>query len=230
MDQLTVAEALEELGLASTADLPELTRRYRALARRRHPDAGGDAAAFHRLHAAYRVLQREYGLEEGGTGHPAGRPAAGYVRTAPRPPVSPDEVDWTVDPTGRLTRDRLAVAAAGADVLRPAAARSRGPRTPTNLLVPLLSPDLTSRLSIARLRDGSARVEAELRHGRMSQRLLQAPLPPGWTRERETVVTTAHRTVPPGSDVRGTAAAAATVAADLLERLDWPLAAWRLEA
>ena len=48
--------ALQELGLEPGASVPMIKRAYRRLAKAHHPDLGGDAAAFHRLEAAYRLL------------------------------------------------------------------------------------------------------------------------------------------------------------------------------
>lgn len=48
--------ALAELGLEPGASPQAIRRAYRRLAKAHHPDLGGDAAAFHRLDAAYRLL------------------------------------------------------------------------------------------------------------------------------------------------------------------------------
>ena len=50
------AGALRELGLEPGASVPMIKRAYRRLAKAHHPDLGGDAKAFHRLEAAYRLL------------------------------------------------------------------------------------------------------------------------------------------------------------------------------
>ena len=50
------ADALRLLGLESGATKPMIKRAYRRLAKDHHPDLGGDAQAFHRLEAAYRLL------------------------------------------------------------------------------------------------------------------------------------------------------------------------------
>ena len=50
------AGALRELGLEPGASVPMIKRAYRRLAKAHHPDLGGDAEAFHRLEAAYRLL------------------------------------------------------------------------------------------------------------------------------------------------------------------------------
>lgn len=48
-----VVEALRTLGLPSDAPFDEIHRRYRQLAKRSHPDAGGDPETFKRINAAY---------------------------------------------------------------------------------------------------------------------------------------------------------------------------------
>ena len=50
------SDALRELGLEPGASVPMIKRAYRRLAKDHHPDLGGDAKAFHRLEAAYRLL------------------------------------------------------------------------------------------------------------------------------------------------------------------------------
>jgi DnaJ-domain-containing protein 1 len=50
------ADALRLLGLEPGASQQMIKRAYRRLAKAHHPDLGGDAEAFHRLEAAYRLL------------------------------------------------------------------------------------------------------------------------------------------------------------------------------
>lgn len=45
------------LGIARDASLEEVTRAYRALAMKMHPDRGGDPEQFHKLQAAYEALR-----------------------------------------------------------------------------------------------------------------------------------------------------------------------------
>jgi curved DNA-binding protein CbpA len=46
-------EALARLRLPPSADREQVKRAYRRLALDHHPDAGGDAAGFHKLQRAY---------------------------------------------------------------------------------------------------------------------------------------------------------------------------------
>ena len=50
--------AFATLGIAVGAQPIEITRAFRALSRRSHPDTGGEPAVFDKVVAAYRTLQR----------------------------------------------------------------------------------------------------------------------------------------------------------------------------
>jgi hypothetical protein len=81
-------EALAVLGLDPSADAVAVRAAYRRLARLRHPDRGGDDAAFAQLHAAARVLTQLPG--PGGIGAPAAPPervARGRPSREPRQTV-----------------------------------------------------------------------------------------------------------------------------------------------
>lgn len=226
---LTVAEAREILAVHGDTTIRGLDRRYRALARERHPDAGGDPDAFRELQQAYELLRRQLG------GKPARdvirRGAAGYVRPAPPPPVDPGEVDWNAagGPGARLTRDRLAARAARGVPVARTVARSRGPRSPLNWLVPVLSADFSSSLTIRAGSPEAVEVVLRVAQGRMRGRLLDAAVPTRWIRTRENRVVTARRNVPADDDPRVNALHAADVALDLLDLLGWPSSTWRLE-
>lgn len=56
-DQSDVALWLGELGLPLTADMDQVTRQFRKLAMRHHPDMGGDASEFIRIKLAYDRLR-----------------------------------------------------------------------------------------------------------------------------------------------------------------------------
>lgn len=224
-ERLTVAEARRILRVGPAVGAPELTRRYRRLARDRHPDAGGDPDAFHRLQAAYELLR----AEDGGTARPepVRRGATGVdVAGPPAPDVS--ALDWDV-PTdrARMTRDRLAVRVAAAAPLAPVTARSRGPRSPLNPLVRLLSPDLSSSLQVVPGRVATVRLT--VRQGRMRRRLLDASLPGAWSRVRENRLVTARLKLPTRPEPRRNAARVVGAALDLLGALEWPAGAWRLD-
>lgn len=226
---LTVAEAREILAVDGNTTVRGLRRRYRALARERHPDTGGDPDAFRELQQAYEVMRRYLG--EDPARDVIRRGAAGYVRPTRPPPVDPDEVDWEeVGGAGaRLTRDRLAVRAARGSPVAPTVARSRGPRSPLNWLVPVLSADFSSSLTVRPGSPEEAEVVLRVAQGRMRGRLLDAAVPARWIRTRENRVVTARRGVPTGDDPRVNALRAADVALDLLDLLGWPSSAWRLE-
>lgn len=52
-------QALAVLGLPSNATPQQIKRRYRALAKRYHPDRGGDQQQMQRIIAAYEFLTKE---------------------------------------------------------------------------------------------------------------------------------------------------------------------------
>lgn len=52
-------QALAVLGLPSNATPQQIKQRYRALAKRYHPDMGGDPQQMQRLAAAYEFLMKE---------------------------------------------------------------------------------------------------------------------------------------------------------------------------
>jgi curved DNA-binding protein CbpA len=52
-------QALNVLGLPPNATPQQIKRRYRALAKRYHPDRGGDQRQMQRIIAAYELLMRD---------------------------------------------------------------------------------------------------------------------------------------------------------------------------
>ncbi len=52
-------QALKALGLPPNATPLQIKRRYRALAKRHHPDRGGDPKQMQRIIAAYEILMKE---------------------------------------------------------------------------------------------------------------------------------------------------------------------------
>lgn len=52
-------QALAVLGLPPTATPQQIKRRYRVLAKRYHPDRGGDQREMQRIVAAYELLMKE---------------------------------------------------------------------------------------------------------------------------------------------------------------------------
>ena len=52
-------QALTVLGLPPTANLQKIKRRYRALAKRYHPDCGGDQRQMQKIIAAYEFLMKD---------------------------------------------------------------------------------------------------------------------------------------------------------------------------
>jgi len=54
----TIAEALEILDLPRFITKEDIRRQYRFLAKKHHPDIGGDAAQMERLNHAYKLLMK----------------------------------------------------------------------------------------------------------------------------------------------------------------------------
>ena len=52
-------QALAVLGLPPTATSQQIKRRYRTLAKRHHPDRGGDLQQMQRIVAAYELLMKD---------------------------------------------------------------------------------------------------------------------------------------------------------------------------
>ena len=53
-------QALKVLGLPPNATQLQIKRRYRALAKRHHPDRGGDPKQMQRIIAAYELLMKDH--------------------------------------------------------------------------------------------------------------------------------------------------------------------------
>lgn len=122
------------LGVGEHAGPEEVRRAYRRLARTHHPDAGGDAAAFHRLQQAVDVLLGDgvrrpepprtspsrSGVRRPSTATRVGGTGWGESRTRPHwhdHPVDVSGIDWSSPRTEEphaWSRDLLALAACAA--------------------------------------------------------------------------------------------------------------------
>lgn len=245
------AEARAVLGVGPYADADEIRRAYRRLARRWHPDAGGDAAEFLRLQEAVAVL-----LD---TPRPPRPPASPSTSRMTRPSTSGPmgatgwgessvprwhegaidlaSVDWEVslpDPPHVWTRDRVAVMVAREDgdrVVHPVAGVSRRPGSRLNRFAGWLSTDLVARWRVQPaqgrgIRDHDVELRIELPPGGARKRAEQASWPPGWTRERRPSTTIVTCVVTPSRDRRATALRAADHLSAGLAALGWPLDEW----
>jgi hypothetical protein len=138
VDVTTQAQARALLGVGEHAGPEEVRRAYRRLARTHHPDAGGDAAEFHRLQQAVAVLLGDparrpepprsspsrSGVRRPSTATRVGGTGWGESRTRPLwhdDPVEVSRIDWSAprpEPPHTWNRDRLAVATcAGTDIV-----------------------------------------------------------------------------------------------------------------
>ncbi len=226
------------LGVSRTDDESTIRRRYHALARDQHPDAGGDADAFQRLRRAYAVLVVEAPEASKASGSPNADPDAPRRPPPPDPrPSTPtvdiDEVDWDQPlPTRPAALDRGLLARAGA-VANPVAttvAHSRGPRALLNRVTPMLEDGLAARLEtglqLSREELG-IRITAPTRRTR--RLLLDIRRLDGWTVHRaNSDVVVATRRVPVGVYARVNSLVLAEVVDGALGALDWPLSAWTL--
>jgi hypothetical protein len=238
---LTREQALRMLELPPSAPRPAVKRAYRRLARRHHPDVGGDPETFHRLHQAAELLL------EAGTGVAAPRVARGRPsrasadwnagHAADPSPVDLASVDWSArcdGPGTVLTRELVAVRLARASQapVEPLTATSRAPGSRLNRVAAKLSPDLTAHVEIRPGHDDRGRevvlIEIVASSRRARRALDTAPLRGEWMRLRGSSTSRLRATLPPSRDRRATALRAADHLADLLERLAWPLNGWTL--
>jgi hypothetical protein len=132
----------------------------------------------------------------------------------------------------RLDRDQLAerLAAEHAAPVHPVTATSRAPGSRLNRAAPLLSPDLTSQLTIGPARDdrGGLVVATAVSAGnrRARKALDTASLDGGWVRTRSSSATALRASTTPDSDRRVTAVRTLLRLESLLDRLGWPLTTW----
>ncbi|MEX2324542.1 MAG: J domain-containing protein [Nitriliruptoraceae bacterium] len=234
------ARALLQVGPQPT--LAELKQAFRAQARRRHPDHGGDADAFRQLQNALRVLRDHGGPAEQDNRSPSrGRPS----RSRTRRTMTTDAIDVAavtgaqLAPGTRLTTE--AVAAATIDMLEaitdtparpvwPLIAVSKTPGARLNRVAAHLSPDSVSRLRISPNKDDrrqvvvATTVHARTRGARKS--LDHVALGDRWVRRRGSSVTELHGAVPIGTTHQVTARQVAAQLATLLCDLSWDLPQW----
>lgn len=237
---LTREQALQLLELPPSAPRPDVKRAYRRLARRHHPDVGGDPATFHLLHQAAELLL------EAGTGAATPRVARGRPSRASADwsaeqavdhPVDLDAVDWTRPcpaPGTALSRELVALRLAHAEqpLIGRLTATSRSPGSRLNGIAAKLSADLTAQLDVAPGRDDRGRgvvvLEVVAAPRRARRALDTVPLRGDWMRLRGSSTSRLRATLLPSPKREATALRAADHLADLLDRLAWPLEAWTL--
>lgn len=239
---LTRAEAFRILGLRPGADVRAVKRAYRRLARRSHPDAGGDPDSFHQVRSAYeRLLPPRDGTPQPPRGRGSRTRGADWA-DPPTRRFSDEVVDTATVDWDRAVPDRAAfradtghlsvlLASPAAGPVHPVTGRSRGPRSVLNPLVPFLDPDLTAswRIGVATERgitghDIEIRLRAWSRGAR--RRIDAGETPAGWVVERGSSSTTMVRILHPSPDRRVSAVRATRTLAALLEDIGWPLETW----
>ena len=222
--------ALDVLGLDDDVDLPGLKARFRTLARDRHPDRGGDPAAFQDLHAAYELL----------------RSVLAELDRRPAPPRvargRPSRGDEAAQAARSLDRTELRPAAqALADALaRDGSSRSlsRAPGSRLNRVAGSLALGTASRLELRltppRTADARPTVQIGLTVRNRPARRALATLAvaslegAAWTRHRGDGVTVLSAEVA-AHDVEALTRRAAAAVARMLDALGWPLEAWHPE-
>lgn len=247
------AEARALLGVGADASADDVRRAYRRLARHAHPDAGGDAADFHRLQQAVAVLlgprprpappaasPSTSRMTRPSTSRPMGGTGWGES-SGPRwhdGAVAVDGVDWDgdlPDPPHAWSVDLLAIALVAPPeedaVVRPVAGASRRPGSRLNRMAGWLSADLPARWAITPARSRGVpghdvEVRLELAGSRARRLADDAVWPFGWTRERRPSTTHVTSVVVPSRDPRATAVRTAQHLADGLDVLGWPLDDW----
>lgn len=232
-------EALEVLGLRGPADAETVKRAYRELARRLHPDAGGDATQFHRVRTAYETVGN--GTDASVGPPPQERVAGVDERWWDAPGVWHDEVvdhaDVDIgrslpdDGVVRMDLDLLASLLHGAVPIREVRLRSRAPGSRLHRVIALLEPDLLAAVDLRPAPDGPRvghDVEAVIRSagGRGRRVLSAARTPPGWTRARGSETVRLERRFRPCPDPADTAVRIAREVAAALHVVGWPLGEW----
>ncbi len=114
------------LGVSPDASLAEIKTAYRTLAKRAHPDRGGDAAAFDRITQAYELLLSQASQPQPMSAGPASMAAPQPMRSVVRRPmwtrVATAAVTGTPRPAGSAPPARSTSTMTFADHLRRATA------------------------------------------------------------------------------------------------------------
>ena len=234
-------EALAALGLHGPVDAATVKRAYRRLARRLHPDAGGDAEEFHRVRTAYELIGEGTSAASG----PAPQRRVPSVEERwwdagsawYEEPVVHGEVDLdrpVPDRSAvRADLDLVATLLAGAAPVAPVRLHSRAPGSRLHRIITWLQPDLLAAASVEPAstgpRPGHDLVATIRSAGGRGRRLLAAAgTPEGWTRARGSETVRLQRRLRPCREPRDTAVRVAHVLEDALEQVDWPLRDWFL--
>lgn len=239
-DPVEPGDALEALGLRGPAGPDEVKRAYRRLARRLHPDAGGDAERFRTLQLAFELIRE--GTDARVDGPRAQVHVAGVEQRWWEAPGAWHEqqvdvagVDLDATPTGRATSadvDLLAsLLVAGGPPVRPTTLHSRAPGSRLHRIISWLQPDLLATLTVRPADDGprpghDVRIELRAPAGRGRRLAGDVPLPTGWTRRRGADSVRIARDLRPCRVHEETAVRVAQDVDRFAADIDWPLDEW----
>lgn len=234
-------DALQVLGIPGPAGPDEVKRAYRELARRLHPDAGGDADHFRRIQRAYEVVRGGTDARADGPRaqvHHAGvdqrwweSAGAWHEQRVPTGGVSLD-----VRPQDRATRTDLDLLASllhdpGDGPVRTTTLHSRAPGSRLHRIVSWLQPDLLATIDARPAPDGrrpghDVRVRVTAAGGRGRRLLGDVQVPTGWTRRRGSDTVTIARDLRPSRTTDETAVRVAREIDQVTHAIGWPLDDW----
>lgn len=232
------SQARRLLGVPSDADARDIRRAWRSLARRHHPDRGGDTTTFLALQAAYRLATAQTTETV--------RPDRSVARGTPSRPAStttpsPSVIEWDDRPPadGDALDEQAIAMLIGTTGRGHVHATSRAPGSLLNRWASQISGHDAASLSIRPSRDDRGRIVCLVTitaRTRATRRALEsARLPEGWLRRRAPSTTTLTVTRPADDnipdDAQGiTATWIAHTLGTLLSNIDWPLSEWFLRA
>lgn len=221
------------LGVAVSADLNEVKRRYRLLARSTHPDAGGDPDEFAQIRQAYERLI----IDDA----PAAPTQVRRPSRAPAPTdniatyLDVDTIPWAtaINADDVSCAEQLAayLAPPQHSMFQPYVAYSRAPGARTNRYAANLSTELVSILQVHVATHGqhatqvTITLDAKSRKSRRAIRQLDTD--PRWIKQRRSSGIRLRCAFTTDRDRTTAATSAAARTQEILTHLSWPLTQWQ---